>query len=464
MEHYKIVLIRVMLSMLTILWMGSCEELVLVDLPETHLTGKAVFDNEITATAALMDVYSSVRDQGILTGGQNGVAFLLAAYSDEMNLYGVEINNNGFYEHQVLPTNRNVLNWWKNSYNQIYSLNMILEKVTASKGFPQKDKDRLIGESLFLRSLLYFHMANIWGDIPFITTTDYHLNSKVTRDDREWVLEQLAMDLDKAISLLPEEYPSNHRTRANRYTAMALQARLALYAGQWEQVEFLATNILKASTLYQWEERLDNVFKIESPTTIWQLQTGASGRNTWEASAFVINTVPPTIAAMNNSLYSSFEVGDLRLVHWIGRITDENNGVSYYYPYKYQAPVQGDTTLEYSKMFRIAEIYLIRAEANVHLGKLSAALADLNLIRLRAGLVSLSSSDPILILNAIVEERRHELFTEHGHRWFDLKRLGLAKEALSSIKDGWKDTDILFPVPEAELISNPNLLPQNKGY
>src|SRR5690606_9096124 len=132
MEQYKTLAIRIMLSLLTIICMGSCEDLVIVDLPESHLTGTAVFDDVNTATAALLDVYSSIRDQGILTGNQNGGTFLFAAYSDEMDLYGFDINNNGFYDHLILPSNRNVINWWKNSYYQIYSLNMILEKVGSS--------------------------------------------------------------------------------------------------------------------------------------------------------------------------------------------------------------------------------------------------------------------------------------------------------------------------------------------
>jgi hypothetical protein len=68
------------------------------------------------------------------------------------------------------------------------------------------------------------------------------------------------------------------------------------------------------------------------------------------------------------------------------------------------------------------------------------------------------------ILNAISTERYHELFSEFGHRWFDIKRLGLANEILAPIKPGWKPTDVLLPIPENELLMNPKLEPQNPGY
>ena len=106
----------------------------------------------------------------------------------------------------------------------------------------------------------------------------------------------------------------------------------------------------------------------------------------------------------------------------------------------------------------------MRAEAFLNLGNMSASQADLNKIRLRSGLPPLDISSPSLMLEAIVEERRHELFTEYGHRWFDLKRLGIAKNVLAPIKQGWKDTNVWLPIPEKEIIANSNLQPQNKGY
>ena len=68
------------------------------------------------------------------------------------------------------------------------------------------------------------------------------------------------------------------------------------------------------------------------------------------------------------------------------------------------------------------------------------------------------------IINAVLKERRVELFTEYGHRFFDLKRLEKLDSTLKSVKSGWKTTDRLFPIPNTELSANPNLKPQNPGY
>lgn len=459
-KNYKhfIVIIFAALSM------GGCEDFVEVDMPQSQLTGKAVFEEKNTATATLLDAYASIRDEGMIAGTQLGCTYTLASYSDETDLYSSNINIGEFYQHTILSSNGIISEWWNIAYRQIFQLNSMLEGVADSTELPQEFKDIVTGEALFLRSLIYFYALNIWGDVPYITTTDYTINSQVGRDSQEWVMEQVSNDLDKAISLLPEDYPSSDRTRANRYTAMALQARVALYQQDWEKAVTLSSGILGNTSLYRWEENLDQVFKIQSPITIWQLQAGAPGRNTREASTFIINSSPPIFSALSNGLYTSFEPGDMRLTHWIGNITDDGNGSTYYFPRKYAELNNSGTSIEYSKVFRLAEVHLIRAEAYAHLGNPSAALADLNQIRQRAGLDNVEGADSAEILSAIVDERRHELFTEYGLRWFDLKRLGIAKSVLSPIKPNWKDTDVLFPIPESELSTNPNLLPQNNGY
>ncbi|MNL06269.1 SusD family protein [compost metagenome] len=68
------------------------------------------------------------------------------------------------------------------------------------------------------------------------------------------------------------------------------------------------------------------------------------------------------------------------------------------------------------------------------------------------------------IIDAVLSERRLELFTEHGHRFFDLKRTGKLNTVLSDTKLQWKNTNRLLPLPESELLLNTNLNPQNEGY
>jgi hypothetical protein len=112
----------------------------------------------------------------------------------------------------------------------------------------------------------------------------------------------------------------------------------------------------------------------------------------------------------------------------------------------------------------MAEQYLIRAEARLKQGNIIGAQDDLNKIRVRAGLPITTAMTQEELKQAILDERRVEMFTEHGNRWFDIRRHGVVGEILSPIKPGWSPTNILLPIPEYELLINPNLLPQNPGY
>lgn len=87
----------------------------------------------------------------------------------------------------------------------------------------------------------------------------------------------------------------------------------------------------------------------------------------------------------------------------------------------------------------------------------------LNAIRNRAGLGNTSAGNMEEIIDAVLEERRKEFFTEYGHRFFDLKRTGKLNEVLG-VKPGWKSENRLLPIPESEINLNTNLQPQNPGY
>jgi len=76
----------------------------------------------------------------------------------------------------------------------------------------------------------------------------------------------------------------------------------------------------------------------------------------------------------------------------------------------------------------------------------------------------LAGGDKNSLLAALEHERRIELFSEQGHRFFDLKRTGRATEVLGPLKSNWEQTDVILPIPESELLLNPNLGPQNDGY
>ena len=113
----------------------------------------------------------------------------------------------------------------------------------------------------------------------------------------------------------------------------------------------------------------------------------------------------------------------------------------------------------------MAEQYLIRAEARVHLKDYTGAVSDLNRIRSRAGVEPLPAmTDENKLLLAVEEERRKELFFERGHRWFDLNRTGRADAIYSKVSyKQWVPEASLWPIPESEMKAN-RYLEQNLGY
>jgi hypothetical protein len=150
------------------------------------------------------------------------------------------------------------------------------------------------------------------------------------------------------------------------------------------------------------------------------------------------------------------------LTSWTGNT--DIGGEVYYYPYKYKISA-GSPASEFHIVLRLAEQYLIRAEARIQQGKIAGAIADLNMIRIRAHLSPLTTPmTPALATAALLREKRIELFAEFGHRWLDLKRTNKVDQVIGTLKPStWQPTAALWPVPQVQRSANP-FLTQNKGY
>jgi hypothetical protein len=458
--HYFLLLF---LLISVVLCITSCDSFVEVELPKSQLTSVSVFEDYATADAALTDSYAKIRDQGLLTGTASGLSYQLGNYADELTCYGSPGDPAlFFYFNTLLPSNTSITDFWNISYNQIYAANAVIEGVDRSTKLSMQQKDQLKGEALYIRALLHFYLTNLYGEIPYITTTDYQKNNAVKKVTVNEVYSNLILDLDAAINILEPEYDNQDRIRPNKFVAKALLARVYLYNGAWAEASNAASAVLNATNLYALEDNMDAVFLKDSKETIWQLQPATVGKNTDEAAAFIFFAGPPPLVALTDNLMNSFAATDLRKSNWTKAVADENN--TWYHSFKYKEFDYTATSLEYSIVFRLAEQYLIRAEARAQQGDLIGAKEDLNRIRERAGLDQTTADTKQELLVAILQERRWELFTEYGHRFFDLKRSGQIDAVLSSTKTGWNTTDVLFPLPQNELSINPNLLPQNSGY
>jgi hypothetical protein len=150
--------------------------------------------------------------------------------------------------------------------------------------------------------------------------------------------------------------------------------------------------------------------------------------------------------------------------------TGTTPATTYYYAYKYKANTAFGSSApvtEWPIELRLAEQYLIRAEARAQQNNLDGAKSDLNVIRSRASLAATTASTQTDVLAAVAHERQVELFTEWGHRWFDLKRAGKIDAVMgveTSKKGGtWAAYKALVPIPASEILIDHNLT-QNPGY
>lgn len=439
----------------------GCTDFVEVGPPKNTLVSKTVFEDPATVESALANLYLSMREGGVVSGNF-GLTTRMGIYADELDYFGFDPELLEFHQNRVLPHNADILTWWSQAYQVIYGANAIIEGLEDSTSLVNSDRDRYMGQALFVRAYIHSILVSLFGDLPYITTTDYIQNNKVSRLSQEEVYDAIITDLLDAIELLETtEVENEERVVPDHYVAHALLARMYLYTDQWEQAESVSTVLIDGFDL---EDDLNRVFLKESTETIWQLKPGNSPVNTYEAGQMIINAVPGQTYSLSEGLLAAFENGDARKVAWTDSISDAENTVTFFFAHKYKAWITETQSLEYSIRFRLAEQYFIRAEARAQSGNVIGAQQDLNEVRNRAGLSNTMAVGANAILEAIVRERRVEFFTEQGQRFFDLKRLGLANAELGDLKPNWDPMDVLLPIPEAELESNPHLLPQNEGY
>ncbi|MEC7784010.1 MAG: RagB/SusD family nutrient uptake outer membrane protein [Bacteroidota bacterium] len=445
--------------------MCACESFVEVEVPNDRITSVTVFSDDATAREAMDGVYIQLFNTAFAAGGNQSVSFLGGLSADTYTLTNALPEMEAFAAHQLETTNSLNLALWSGAYNTIYMCNAILEGVAGNNSLSLNTREALEGESRFIRAFTNFYLTNLYGDVPLVTQTDYTVNALKARSPQPEVYDLILEDLNRAAELLDSGYPDNERTRANRFTAFGLLARVHLYLENWEQAETYSSEVLAATDLYELPDDLNTVFLANSPEALWKVSPegwGGTFSHTRDGNLLIRITPTGSPVSLSENLMQEWEAGDLRQEDWIGSFN--NAAETYYYPYKYKIryDASGGDLSEYSMLMRLAEQYLIRAEARTRQGKLEAAVADINAIRERAGLDTLIYTPALTqeqLLDEVMQQRYHELFSEWGHRWLDLKRTGKALEVL----EGVSETDLLYPIPEAELLKNPNLT-QNAGY
>jgi starch-binding outer membrane protein, SusD/RagB family len=462
------------------LGMLSCKKMVTVPPPINSITTSEMFNTDAQALTSMAGVYS-VMVNGPLAFN-NGYATILGGMSaDELFYNGTgDPHIIAFAPNQLLKDNAYSSTVWTSAYKTIYNANSALEGIAASESssFTDSMRTELTAESKFVRAYCYFYLINLYGDVPLVLTVDFNKTRYLTRTPVAQVYDQIIQDLQDAQEGLSPDYrksgDAKERILPTKWAATALLARVYLYKGDYAKAAEQATTVINNSLLFSLDNDLNNVFKIASKEAIWQLKQGTSESLYKNCTLEGFTLLPHPFATgiirycLTASLLNTFETGDRRRTAWVG----SNNGINYY-PYKYktgqtQAVINAAPT-EYYMMLRLAEQYLIRAEAEANGagGGVPAAIADLNVVRARAGVPALSTTlTQAQVLTAVARERQVELFAEWGHRWLDLKRTNKAHDVLSatSSKQPWAgDYQLLYPIPPIEIQVNPRL-EQNPEY
>lgn len=445
--------------------LASCKKFVDIEPAPNLIQTNAVFGNDKTAMAAVNGLYVQMRSTTInITDGGGNIYPALSA--DDIYNTSANSNYDQFVTNALLPDNSIIgSGFWTSSYKNIYRANSILEGLNASTTLTDSIKTQLMGEMKFVRAWYYFMLVNYFGDVPLVITSDYRENATLPRTPVSKVYGQIIVDLTDSKNLLKVAYPGSGKVRPNKYTAAALLSRTYLYMKDWNHAEEQSGYII-SSGKYDLSADLTKAFLVNSSETIYEIAPPNELSNTNQGTSFVpvSSTVKPGLA-LTPGLVNAFEKNDKRKLSWIDSNKVGAPAIAYYYAKKYKERSATTPVKEYSVVFRLAEQFLIRAEARAWQNNLSGAISDLNIVRARAGLGNLPSTlSQSEILAALEQERRVELFTEWGHRWLDLKRTGRSAQVLSAAKGiNWQTSYNLYPIPYNELQYNP-FLTQNPGY
>lgn len=464
-------LLRLVYFIAVLFTLSGCKKLLDIDPPRNERPSEVVFSAVETAKAALSGAYSTL-SQSTTYSLNLTVSNALAA--DELRAVSgtaryAALQNNTYEAFNSSYTS----DMWTDSYTSIYQFNSIIIGLSNNTAVNAAVSKQIVAEAKTMRAYCYLQLTRLFGDVPLVLTTNVDQTALTPRISTNTVYAQIIQDLTEAKADLAVEYVSNagvaNRMQANKSTASALLAIAYLTTGNTSEAISNASEIIDNTGLYQLLPggELDDVFLANSKEAILQFGSAQNATTgyTNEGQAFISGPFSFSLSfTLSNSLLNAFEPNDLRKKAWVRQVT--MNGVTATEPYKYKNYDRESATVsqrfEVPTVIRLAEIYLIRAEAYALSGNRALAIADVQTIRNRAGLTDLPSS--VNIDDAILQERRVELFCERGDRWLSLKRTGKINSVLAAAKPAtWQSFAQFYPIPQTAIDSNPNLT-QNQGY
>ncbi len=466
---------------------SSCEDDLNV-LPNDQMTEIDFLNNPENAIQLVNGVYNKQLDWNMYSFSWIGMTSITSDDADK----GSTLTDTGSDKHKMdnltfEATDMSFNDVWNGRYDGIYRANnalFYLEQLNIDANL----KNRLIGEVKFLRALFYFDLVRCFGGVPLVVSkidindSETVNNVVFVRKSKTETYAQIETDLTDAIEKLPikNQYVGDNIGRASKGAAQALLAKAYLYQEKW-QLAFDMSNNVMTSGQYDllpnyadvWKEigenKSESIYEVQATLTKGLVgYTDVQGPRGTPDLGWGFNT--PSVQLMN-----SYEPGDVRKnatimmvpsVLWDGFVAPSTwNNPRYNYK-AYQSSIaeswdgnKGETAKNL-RILKYSDILLIHAEAAFKLGNTSEALTQVNVIRNRALLPSLTT----LTIQQLFNERRWEMAMEHD-RWFDLVRTGQAKAAMEANgKDFVIGKHEFFPIPSDQIIQSGGRLIQNPGY
>ena len=463
----------------------SCAKKIEIE-PQFFLDGSSPLSTLEQAENVLTGAYNGFIQQGYYdaTGPAGGVGGAFSEYVDMMGDNLVESreslgNFRGIAEWTYVSNTDDMVTTWQSAYSIVSAANIILRDIDAIAAENPKKANRLKGQALALRAHVHFDLLRYFATtfdrnstelgVPYMKVFD--VTAKPARNTVKEVYDNIFIDLTAAAAALSDiDQPVNTsaRSKIDVLAVRAMQARVNLYAGQWQDAVNAATTVINARPLAS---------RSEFPL-IWTDKTTAEVL--WAVSFETLGDGVP----YDNVYFVRGNRQEFKPAQQFVALFDQTNDIRYstYFANfggrlvinKHVGKDQGSNRngVVNWKAYRVAEMYLIRAEANFKLNKEAEARADLNALRsARINGFTPGTESGTALLNAILLERRKELAYE-GDRFFDLKRLNKTAInrcpstidspsticSLSSTSRAWA-----WPIPFDETNVNPNMV-QNPGY
>lgn len=453
------------------LWLSSCRE-VLEPRPIDILADQFVLNQASDVATVRLGAYAAFR-------GTAAPKVIVGDFTaDYIQHNGTFTDYQELGNKQITSANGVAGALWGSVFNTVYVCNFLIEKLPTVPGVREAERKTVTAEARFLRGMANFIGATTFGGIPNVTSTDIDVNKTVSKASKETIMESVLADFQAALTDLPEGSPTEGRPifagYATKSAVRAAMARFYLYQKNWVQAEASASAVI-STNFYELVNYSDVVSEDFNNESIFEV--GYTASDDPGTSAFGLNNllvgrreVIPSNQFITQII--SRESGEREATVDFD-FNEQGGGDNGWSVRKYGTPDEDNNNIV---IFRLGEMYLIRAEARAQQGRITGAtgaLSDLNVLRTRAGKNTAAAADkPPLVTSAsqaealllIERERLYELAFE-GHRWYDLVRTGRAQVVMSAFSPNWTSKYELWPIPQTEIQRNPSLVgQQNPGY